>query len=226
MTPELEKRMDALHDEMWADEDVEGENNPPQPQYAEIIGDTYNDAKRAQILANKHTIPKGSRPKVNSHAEAVLKSLAVAYDKAVSDSERLRASGDIKRAEIIEQQYLEDSFLPAVEAVKQFNSVDELLNNNEVLSAFDKYAKLRGNGSGYTASFLRTLYGDERGTFSGTSDAVVREAIRDIMNSIANDNVRGAVSTATSIKRKIDNGKNIASEDDYEFINRVIYRTK
>ena len=153
------------------------------------------------------------------------KPLIALLNKAKDDSELLLANGDKQRAGYVKDQYLEEKFLPAIETIANMHSVDELLNSKKALDMFDEYASLDNkSGTGYTASFLKTLHKEDRGSFSGTSDSVVRDGIKEMMLAANNDKIRSAIDIAKKLKSKIDSGDNIASQEDYELIQKVVLR--
>lgn len=194
-----------------------------QEEFYEPI-DLYRNFSKQRYEMRKRPIPKGSSPKVALAANAVLGVLAPAYKKAKDDSDVLSSRGDKQRAEIIKQQYVQEEFLPAVEAVITMNSVDEVLGNKDVLSKFDEYASLDGIGSGFTESYIRTSHDGETGSFSGTSDGEVRSEIAKIDRLMDADQIRSAYGIARQIKERIDNGNNIASPEDYEYLQRIVLR--
>ena len=187
--------------------------------------DYYQEGYNKRFETAKRKIPKGSRPKVLADFKAIAGDLAHAYRKAKDDSDTLSANGDKNRAAMIKQQYMEEKFLPAIEALVSFNSVDEVLNNADVLADLDDYALIDGgSASGYSASYIRQLYGDERGSFSGTSDAYVQDGVRQIKQLAGRNQLRAALGIAERLKGRIDNGNNIANEEDYDLIQRIILR--
>lgn len=187
--------------------------------------DLYQDAYNARYEMSKKKFPKGSGQKVAVDAKAVLETLAPAYRKAKDDSDTLFSSGDKQRSEMVKQQYMEEKFLPAIDSLVMFNSAEEILNNKKVLDAIDNYVLINGGGgSGYAASYIRNAYGDEMGEFSGTSDAIICDGISSIKMLIERDKIASAIGLAKKLKSRVDNGDNIASEDDYELIQKVALR--
>lgn len=214
---ELQKRIDAANDEM-----LSGEVEPMAPAAQPV--DYYQKARNERINEFKVKYVKGSSRKVTDDLECILEPLACKYRKAMDDKDMLLANGDRNRAEMIQQQYMEDEFLPAVETLIAFNSVDEVLNSRKALEMLDDYVILTGAGSGYTASYIKQAHAGERGLFSGTSDSEILDGVRQLKSLAANDQIRLAVALAKRLKGKIDNGNNIASEDDYELIQKVALR--
>lgn len=222
----LEARIEAVNNQMFANTKDETANlqNPEEVAPAPQPVDLYQDFTTKRYEMTKRPIPKGSRPVVAMVANSILKLLAPKYKKAKDDSDVLESRGDKQRADIIRQQYAQEDFLPAVEAVIDMASVDEVLGNKDVLDKFDEYAVLKGSGNGYTESYIRTSHEGETGTFSGLSDGVVREEIRKIRSLIDADQIRSAFGVARRVKEDIDKGNNIASEDDYEYLQRIVLR--
>lgn len=181
----------------------------------------------------KKTRPRGSSVIVMTATKGVIDGdgipgagLARAYKRAKGDSEFLKSKGERERADIVKNQYMEEHFLPAIETVIRFSSPDELLNCRKALAALDKYALGVGDKTGYAASYVRTAYGDSLGkdldNRFGMSDPAVRNAVSRIRALSANDEIRAAVGVAKQIKKAIDEGHNMASDDDYEIIGRVV----
>lgn len=180
---------------------------------------------------NKKVHPHGASTLVKAVVEAVINGpipgagLNSAYDRADSESDSLKERGEIERADIARKQYMEERFIPAIETVVNYTSPDELLNCKDALDALDKYALGVGTPKGYTAAYVRSAYGDLlgqdlNGILDRSDDAVI-EAVRKIkMFSDMGDN-RTAVGIAKKIKKSIDSGSNLASDDDYAIIGRV-----
>lgn len=151
--------------------------------------------------------------------------LGAAYKRAKDDIEILKSRGEKERADLIRKQYMEEKFMPAVEVAIRCSSPDELLNSRESLKALDDLVLSTGSGKGYTASYVKEAYSnllgkDLNGDADRSDDAVV-DAVRRIKILSDMDDIRAAVGIAKQIKKKIDNGDNIANEDDYTIIGRV-----
>ena len=200
----------------------------PQTEAAPVFVDLYKRDASALRNEMKKTRPNGSSPLVYATAEDIVSSntgLSSAYKRAKDTVEDLKKKGFRERADIAKNQYMEENFLPAVEAVIRFSSPDELLNCKEALSLLDKYALGTGNMSGYTASYVKQAYNDLLGQdLDGRfnkSDRYVSDAVQRIKFLSASDNIRSAVGLANQIKKSIDNGEHIADDDDYALIVRV-----
>lgn len=206
-----------------------GQDVNEMPVFVDMYQRDANDMRTEQ----KKTRPRGSSPIVLAATKAAISGdgvpasgLAQAYKRAKEDRDVLKAKGEPGRADIVVNQYMEEHFLPAVETIIRFSSPDELLNCKPALSALDKLALGTGSMVGYTASYVRSAYGDLLGTDLdnrfGQSDPAVRDSVHRIKALSASDKIRSAIGVAKQIKKQIDNGERMASEDDYEVIARVV----
>lgn len=178
---------------------------------------------------SQKTFPNGSSRIVNVAVASVIdgagaEGLARAFKRAKDDSGSLMDRGERGRAELVRGQYMQESFLPAVEVVANSASPDELLANEKALSDLDQYVLLPGkaSGRGYTASYLRQAYGDQLGQVEGRSDATVRSGVRKINMLLDSGEVRTALSIANDLKKRIDEGSAMADDNDAELIGRVV----
>lgn len=198
-----------------------------------VFVDMYQQDVNEIRAETKKTRPRGSSPIVLATAKAVISGdgvpasgLAQAYKRAKDAQAALKAKGEPGRADIATRQYIEEHFLPAVETIIRFSSPDELLNCKPALTALDKLALGTGSMTGYTASYVRSAYGDLLGqdlnSRFGKSDPIVEESVRRIKILSYSDEPRKAIGIAKQIKKQIDNGECMASEDDYDIIGRVV----
>lgn len=193
--------------------------------------DIYQRNQDARIEEFNKKRPRGSSTLVKAVTQSIIDGavpgdgLAAAHKRAEEDSESLKERGEIERSELARQQYMDEKFLPAVEAVVNYTSPDEVLNCKDALSALDKYALGVGSQKGYTAAYIRQAYGDMLGQdLNGNldrSDDAVREAVCKITKLADHDEIRTAIGVAKQIKKSIDNGEHIANDDDYALIGRV-----
>ena len=181
--------------------------------------DLYNETQRTLRKESRKTYPRGASTLTKKIAEEALGGLARQKKRAEVDSDYWKNRGDEERAQLIKDQYMEECFLPAVEMVIISATPDEVLNAKDILSAFDDVTF--EYGPGYTASYIRTAYGDQLGNASSASDGYVRDAISRIKSLAAMDQIRAAYGVAQKLKKEVDNGNHTASEDDYEIITRV-----
>lgn len=212
---DLDKRIAEANDEFIKEEEVIA---PPIDvlQAQRDIGREY---------ASKQ-FPRGSRNQVLATVQDVINgvgtdSLGQAYKRAKDDAEAVDKMGDHRRAQIIKNQYMQDRFLPAVEVVVNFTSPDELLNCKKGLDTLDKYALGIGSMSGYTASYVREAYANVLGQVSSASSPEVSDAVMRINGFLDTDQMVLARSLAKRIKDKVDDGKTIASEEDYNLLLNV-----
>lgn len=211
------------------DEPVEEGPQAEAPEPIPFV-DLYQTGAKKMRDESKKIRPHGSSPMVAAVTQSIINGsgmpgLAKAYDRAEEAVEALKLKGEPGRADIMKQQYMEERFIPAVETVIRYSSPDELLNCKEALDALDKYALGVGKMKGYTASYVRQAYGDLLGKdldgrFNKSDDAV-QNAVFQIKAASAAGNIRNAVGIAVRIKEAVDNGKFLASDDDYDLIGRV-----
>lgn len=193
----------------------------PAPTGVDLLQENVN----ARFEMGKKQFPKGSSKRVRQHAAEVAERLRPVYNRAKSDSEVLKKRGDVQRARMVVSQYMEEQFLPAVEALAILDNVDEILNSKEALRVLDDYALLEaGSGSGYTRSYIMSLYDKFRGQNQSMSDYDVMKTIGKICKLVEMDEIRTAIALANRIKDKIDAGENQASDEDYDLIATVVAR--
>lgn len=176
--------------------------------------------------ANQKSYPRGSSAIVNTAVYSVIdgaggEGLVHAYKKAKEEVDTLKDMDERGRADLRRQQYMQEYFLPAVELVVNSASPDEVLNSKQALADLDKYALLEGSGKGYTASYIRQAYGNQLGQISGKDDQNVRSAIRRLNMLLDNGEIRSAVGLANRLKKKIDNGEALSSDESYELLGRI-----
>lgn len=222
---ELESRIDKANAKFVTGEDAGGET-PAAPT------DLYKRNAGSARAEQKKRRPNGSASIVKAVTRSVLTGdgqrgagLSPAFKRAKDDSDFFKKRGEEDRAEIVRNQYMEEHFLPAVEAVVAYSSPDELLNCREALAALDQYALGVGKTNGYTAQYVRSAYGNALGedysARTGKSDDYVTRIVYRIKMLADGGSNREAISLAVSAKKDIDEGTHIASDGDYALIGRV-----
>lgn len=223
---ELDKKINAANDRFVSGDEAGG--STPVPAGTDI----YKRNNKARLVEVKKRRPNGSAAVVKAVTKSVVTGdgqrgagLAPAYKKARDDSDFFKKRGEEDRAEIVRNQYMEEHFLPAVEAVIAYSSPDELLNCREALAALDQYALGVGKTNGYTAQYVRSAYGNALGedysARTGKSDDYVARIVYRIKMLADSGSNREAISLAVSAKKDIDEGTHIASDGDYALIGRV-----
>lgn len=215
---DLDKRIAEANNEFISEEDV-GDNDVANL----AVADLYQERQNIQHDYAKKSFPRGSSVRVKAMVQDVVsgagtRSLAQAYGRAKDESDALQKIGETARAQMVKNQYMQDSFLPAVEIVVNFTSPDELLNCEEGLRALDKYALGVGSMSGYTEAYVREAYADLLGKVSRLSSPEVTDAVARINGYLDTAQNVLAVGLAKKIKDKVNAGKIVASEDDYQFL--------
>lgn len=218
---ELEKRINAANNQMIGDEpgievmQKEEEVVEPIPEPVDIY--QQNVDKRAEII--EKPVQRGTSTLTREIALEELEKLAKLKKRAEMDAKYWEARGDKERAQMVKDQYIEERFLPAVEVVVIASTPDEVLNAKDILREFDNLSMQYGPG--YTASYIRTAYGDQLGNVSSQSDGYVVENVERIKYLSAMDQLRSAYGLAKKLKDEIDNGEHTSSDEDYEIITRV-----
>lgn len=168
---------------------------------------------------------RGTRPKAKLDMTAVENTGIKHYcKKARDDSDYYKRIGNKQYATMLKEQYMQDYFLPMIDTMVRLNGMEALLANKDVLTQLDRLVLLDGTrGNGYTESFIRSMYSPEREAMEVVerSDKQVEQAVLDIKYLCETDAVRNAIGRARDIKRSIDSGNNIASDDDYAIIQKV-----
>lgn len=187
--------------------------------YKKLQNDINKNAKRSRL--------KGASSDVNMGVYAVIDGMGIEglpklFKRAKKDIEVLKERGEKNKVELRRQQYMQENFLPAVEAVVNATSPDEVLNSKQALRTMDKYALLEGSGSGYTASYIRQAYGNQLGQVEGSSDASVRSNIRRLNALLDQGQIRTAYGLANRLKKQIDDGQAMADDIDYDLVSRVV----
>lgn len=214
----IDERLNKFHSSYMGSESVK------EIREAEVVPTDHFEARRSNIKANKQRSSYGTRP----YTRAILKQLEAspvkqAYKKAMDDIRYAKASGDKQRAEIIRQQYMEDYYMPAVDAAVRLGSRQDVLGSKEILDSLDSLVILDGiRGNGYTESLAANLY--EEGNGPAISDIEVQKAVQDIVRHCNNANIGAAIGLAKRIKNQIDQGNNVAVPEDYELIQKVAIR--
>lgn len=184
----------------------------------------FYEATMKQNRSIKQRSAYGTRP----YTREILKQLKQspvqeAYKKAMKDIEYLKSAGDKQRADVVRQQYMEDYYMPAVDAAVRLGSRQDVLSSKEILDSLDSLVILDGvRGNGYTASLVSNLY--EEGEGPAISDIDVQQAVENIVRHCNNGNIGVAIGLAKRIKEQIDSGNNVAIPEDYEIIEKVAIR--
>lgn len=200
--------------------------NQPEEVEAETVDIYQRNADKLRENTSK-AFPKGSSQIVNYAVTQVVEGagaegLAHAYKEAREDDSELRKKGERERADIVRRQYMDEHFLPALELVVNSASPDELLNNKRALDTLDQYVMSEGSGKGYTASYVRSAYGNQLGQQEGQSDAYMKAEMRKLNMMLDKGDIRTAYGLARKLKDQIERGEHIADDSDFHLIGRII----
>ena len=220
MTPEeLEARIDAANDKVIVADDTPTTRPPVPVDTWQLYSDIASEYSRKRF-------PNGASPEYRLQAEKVLNGLQGPYMAAKNRAESLASHGDKGRAEMARRQYMQDYYMPAVDALVLLGSADELLALGPALEELDKMTLPDGgvSGTGYTAALVRSMYDSELGQNGSKSDAKVRDSVSKIRMLSDNGNIRAAVGEAKRILKLIESGQNSADDSDYALISKVAVR--
>ena len=182
----------------------------------------YADARREYA---RKRFPNGATKKYGMEAKSVLDKLKMAHTHMKMNVDNAIAHGDKMRARLLRQQYMEEDFMPAIDTLVLLGSADELLGMNDVLKSFDELVLTDGvSGRGYTEALIRSLYDEKLGSKASRSDAMIKEAVRDISCMVDHGDIRGAVGKAEKMLAKSNSGENAADDSDYELLQKVVVR--
>lgn len=204
---------------------AEEEAISPQPKI-----DLYQMIAQNKLREGNRLRPNGASPKIKNEAELIssgwnFTGLKRAYKMAKSQVNALMSNGDTLRAKMLMQQYMDEQFLPAVEALVRLTSADNVINSTDVLRKLDSMVLTSGgNPSGFTRSFIEQLYNSELGTTEPTSDGFIKDAIMRIKAQIENGQIRTAVGVATKALNDVNNGTHSADDSDYSILLKVAER--
>lgn len=164
---------------------------------------------------------RGAKPRMKLDLSIIdTEAIKSARKKALDDSEYYQNIGNKQYASMIKQQYMQDVFLPAVDALVKLNGMGAVQANQDILRQLDALTLLDGTrGNGYTEALVASLYRPEGQV--ERSDEQVRQAVRELIGLCENDQIRTAVGRANDLKKRIDAGENVATSSDYELIQKV-----
>lgn len=214
---QLDKRIEDANNLMvnFVEEPVADTTNEPQPMV-----DVYQRRRNAQYAMPKRQA-RGANSRIKLDLTALQDSgVTHAYKKAKDDSDYYTSIGNKQYARMIKRAYMEDKFLPVVDALVRLNGLGAVLANPDTLKTHDALTLLDGGVSdGYTQAYLTSMY--ELDDQPERTDQTVEKAIRLIKVLCDNDEISSAVAKAKEIKKHIDAGENMATNEDYELIQKV-----
>lgn len=218
MDKDLQKRVNEANKEML----IEDDESQPETEELQRPIDYYQAQQNASYEALQ-------RPRVyGSPAQ-----MAIIADKMVSDFKQTHYNVsrntydhlmDVEardNAEYLRQSYMTQEALPLVESFVETYGVDAVLNNQRVLDALDEIMITpNGFGNGFTKSYLQQMHKGQA-KHASASDAKVSYDLAKAKSLADQDDIRGAVSMARAIKKKVDDGELSASEKDYNELLRA-----
>lgn len=150
--------------------------------------------------------------------------LAFAFKKAQDEAEAAEREGDHERARLTREAYMQNTLLPTIDALVGMNSAAALLANQEALDTLDRYAFVEGGGGrGYTSALINSLY--DTTALPSNSDAYVQFYLSELKSLFGEGQIRAGIGLANQLKDSIDRGEHIASPEDYELIQRAVFKS-
>lgn len=219
---DLNTRIDMANEKFFGGDEVIETETVEETATDTNVGATTDLLQQSRDQRREYQ-PRGSRgamPRMKLDLSAIDDNLMYAYKKAKDDSDYYTNIGNRQYANMVKQQYMEDWYLPAVDALIKMNGMGAVQANKELLRKLDALTLLDGTeGNGYTETFIASMYAPEGQVEA--SDGQVQDAVREITYLCETDQIRSAVGKANTIKRSIDAGENVATDTDYEVIQKV-----
>ena len=229
----LKSRIAAANDKFVLDDgDLIEDNHAEEEQqlFPRPAVDIYNLMDQSRVRESRRQRPNGASPKIKNEVDYVVNGfhgngLKTAYNKAKAQAESLAQRGDTLRAKAILDQYMGESYMPAVEALVRLTSADQVINSADAMKELDALVLTSGgNPSGFTRSFVEQLYQQDLGTTEPSSDAYIKDTVRRISGLVNSDQIRTAVGLASRTLVQIENGEHSADDSDYELLQKVAER--
>ncbi len=212
---DLDTRIDQVNEQFFTGNTVDDVEDTTIEQ-TDLLQQDRNARREYQPRGSR-----GAKPKMKLDLTAINGgTLTKAYKKAKDDSDYYTNIGNRQYANMIRQQYMEDYYLPAVDALIRMNGMGAVQTNKELLRSLDALTLLEGtSGNGYTHTFITSMYAPE-GQIEA-SDEQIKDGVRELKYLCETDQIRSAVGKANELKRRVDSGENIATDEDYEIIQKV-----
>lgn len=224
---DLDRRINAANNKYIGDEEeapTAVQEAAEEPQTAEPV-DVYYERSKARQEASKRAKTNGSPASLRQDAEKLVGRLKGEYKRNKAQYDDLYDTDGEELAQFQADSYMENAFLPTVEALTAAYGPDAVLANKEVLRMFDELVISRnGGGDGYTEAFIKTMDSDERGQVGSESDTEVTNTIRKIRQLNAARDIRSAVGLAENLKKRIDSGELSANDEDYALLVSAVSR--
>lgn len=178
-------------------------------------------SQRREKLTSKG---RGASPRLALSLEQILAGpLPIGYKQAKHQSEQMEKQGDVRRSQLVKQQYMQEYYMPAVDALVRLSSPEQMLASEQVLKELDKFVLIPGSrGTGYTRAFVLSMY--EEGVQPAQSDHEVELAVNKVKQYCYDGLIRQAVGLADRTLSSIERGENYAIPEDFELLEQVSIR--
>ncbi len=212
MDKELQRRVDEVNKEML----IEDDESQSEPEELQKPIDFYQAQQNASYEASKRPRAYGSPAQMAIVVDKMLDNFRQEhYNISRNLYNHLMDVENRDNAEYLRQKYMTQEALPLVESFVETYGVDAVLNSPRVLKGLDSIMITpNGSGDGFTKAYLRQMHKGQAGEPS-TSDAKLAYGMAKVRALADSDDIRGAVSMAKSLKKKVDEGELSASEKDY-----------
>lgn len=165
----------------------------------------------------------GAPTTLNVVAQQMADDVEPIYNLATNQFNHLQEYGMQEDAQAMADDYMENDFIPMIMGFVDQYGADAILKNQRALEVLDSKALTgNGDGTGYTAAFIKAMAPEVQGTVASVTDASLEQDINR-MKELADSSPKAAISLAKRLKDQIDNGMVAAGADDYRLIARVAF---
>lgn len=196
-------------------------SGPEQPMMQPI--DVYQNKRNNRHENSWKAESYGAPTTLNVVAQQMADNIEPIYNLATNQFNHLQEYGMQEDAQAMADDYMENDFIPMVMGFVDQYGADAILKNQRALEVLDSKALTgNGDGTGYTAAFIKTMAPEVQGAVASVTDASLEQDINR-MKELANSSPKAAISLAKRLKDQIDNGMVAAGADDYRLIARVAF---
>lgn len=198
---------------------LEPDDQQPVAQPIDVYQNKRNNRYENSWKAESY----GAPTTLNVVAQQMADNVEPIYNLATNQFNHLQEYGMQEDAQAMADDYMENDFIPMVMGFVDQYGADAILKNQRALEVLDSKALTgNGDGTGYTAAFIKAMAPEVQGTVASVTDASLEQDINR-MKELANSSPKAAISLAKRLKDQIDNGMVAAGADDYRLIARVAF---
>lgn len=201
---------------------LKSSRNEPEQSMAQPI-DVYQNKRNNRHENSWKAESYGAPTTLNVVAQQMADNVEPIYNLATNQFNHLQEYGMQEDAQAMADDYMENDFIPMIMGFVDQYGADAILKNQRALEVLDSKALTgNGDGTGYTAAFIKTMAPEVQGTVASVTDASLEQDINR-MKELADSSPKAAISLAKRLKDQIDNGMVAAGADDYRLIARVAF---